>query len=114
MQKNIEDIQVGDPIIYYDQSKGYVSGNKLPHNAILKRVTAIQKHIYQDADLITITTETGLKSTYTNNHRTFVRFNRPMNKNPYIVYLMCNNENRFRVGTIPLYYTGNASKTINS
>lgn len=114
LQKNIEDIQVGDPIIYYDQSKGYVSGNKLPHNAILKRVTAIQKHTYQDADLITITTETGLKSTYTNNHRTFVRFNRPMDKNPYVVYLMCNNEGRFRVGTIPLYYTGNASRTINS
>lgn len=114
LQKNIEDIQIGDPIIYYDQSKGYVSGNKLPHNAILKKVTAIQKHRYQDADLITITTETGLKSTYTNNHRTFVRFNRPMDKNPYVVYLMCNDDGRFRVGTIPLYYTGNASRTINS
>lgn len=114
LQKNIEEVEVGDPIIYYDQSQGYVSGNKLPHNAILKKVLEVQKHTYQNADLITIKTENGLQSSYTNNHRTFVRFNRYMNENPYIVYLMCNSDYRFRIGTIPLYYTGNTSKTVNS
>lgn len=112
IQKNIEDIQIGDPIVYYDQKQGYVSGSKLPHNAIIKTVTDIQSYEYKNDYLITITSEKGLKSSYTSNHRTFVRFNRPQDQEVHAVYLMCDENNRFRVGKIPLFYTG-ANKSSN-
>ena len=104
LEKNIEDIQVGDPVVYYDQAMGRVSGDHLSSSSKIRRVTAVQEHDYCDADLITITTESGLQSSYTNNHRTFVRFNRFLDRAPYVVYLMCNDEYRFRIGIIPLYY----------
>lgn len=113
VEKNIEDLEIGEPIVFYDQSKGYVSGSDLPYNAIIKTVLEKQEHEYKNNYLITIETESGLKSSYTANHRTFVRFNRPSNKEAHVVYLMCNSEYRFRVGKIPLYYTSTA-KTNNS
>ena len=111
--KNIEDLEVGDPVVFYDQSQGYVSGTKLPHNAILKRVEKVEKYLYKNDYLITIQSESGLKSTYTSNHRTFVRFNRPQDKEAHAVYLMCDNRGRFRVGKIPLFYNGQTSKNKN-
>ena len=111
--KNIEDLKVGDPIVYYDQSQGYISGTKLPHNAKLKRILNIEKYLYKNDYLITIRSETGLESSYTSNHRTFVRFNRPQDKEAHVVYLMCDNRGRFRVGKIPLFYTGATNKSSN-
>ena len=113
IEKNIEDVEIGDPVVFYDQSQGYVSGGGLPHNAIIKKVTNIQHYSYKNDYLITITSENGLKSTYTSNHRTFVRFNRPKDKEAHAVYLMCDKNNRFRVGKIPLFYTGKTDKSDN-
>lgn len=113
IEKNIEDVEIGDPVVFYDQAKGYVSGGGLPHNAIIKKVTNIQHYSYKNDYLITITSENGLKSTYTSNHRTFVRFNRPQDKEAHAVYLMCDKNNRFRVGKIPLFYTGKTNKSSN-
>ena len=113
IEKNIEDVEIGDPIVFYDQAQGYVSGGGLPHNAIIKKVTNVQHYSYKNDYLITITSENGLKSTYTSNHRTFVRFNRPQDKEAHAVYLMCDKNNRFRVGKIPLFYTGKTDKSSN-
>ena len=113
IEKNIEDVEIGDPVVFYDQAQGYVSGGGLPHNAIIKKVTNIQHYSYKNDYLITITSENGLKSTYTSNHRTFVRFNRPQGKEAHAVYLMCDKNNRFRVGKIPLFYTGKTDKLSN-
>ena len=113
IEKNIEDVEIGDPVVFYDQAQGYVSGGGLPHNAIIKKVTNIQHYSYKNDYLITITSENGLKSTYTSNHRTFVRFNRPQDKEAHAVYLMCDKNNRFRVGKIPLFYTGKTNKSSN-
>lgn len=113
IEKNIEDVEIGDPVVFYDQAQGYVSGGGLPHNAIIKKVTNIQHYSYKNDYLITITSENGLKSTYTSNHRTFVRFNRPQGKEAHAVYLMCDKNNRFRVGKIPLFYTGKTDKSDN-
>lgn len=113
IEKNIEDVEIGDPVVFYDQAKGYVSGGGLPHNAIIKKVTNVQHYSYKNDYLITITSENGLKSTYTSNHRTFVRFNRPQGKEAHAVYLMCDKNNRFRVGKIPLFYSGKTDKSDN-
>lgn len=107
----IEEIEVGTPIVYYDQGQGYVSGSKLPHNALLKTVKDIQKHTYMNDYLITIETENGLKSSYTSNHRTFVRFNKK--EGYHVVYLMCDSNYRFRVGKIPMFYSGKTDRTCN-
>lgn len=98
--KNIEDVQVGDSVIYYDSSSGRCSGktSKVP-NAIIKKIEQIETHITQEP-IITITTENGLSSSYTPEHRTYVRLHNDINK--HAVYLMCDSNYRFRVGKIQL------------
>lgn len=97
--KNIEDVEIGDSVVYYEPEKGRACGlgNKA-HNAINKKVTNIQKS--HSKHLIKITTKDGLTSSYTPNHRTFVRLQ--SNYDKHVVYLMCDNNYRFRIGKIPL------------
>lgn len=98
--KNIEDVQVGDSVIYYDSSSGRCSGKTSKvHNAIIKKIEQIETHITQEP-IITITTENGLSSSYTPEHRTYVRLHNDINK--HAVYLMCDSNYRFRVGKIQL------------
>ena len=105
--KNIEDIKVGDIMVYYDSDQGYCSGNKLPHNAKKKIVTNTACRDFVNDYLITVTTEEGRVSSYTPNHRTYVRLN--VLENKHVVYLMCDNNYRFRVGKIPLCRDKNSS-----
>lgn len=107
----IEKIEVGTPIVFYDQKQGYVSGTKTPHNALLKTVQEVQKHSYSDNYMIKITSANGQTSQYTANHRTFVRFNKKPDH--HVVYLMCDNNYRFRVGKVPMFYSGKSDKTQN-
>lgn len=98
--KNIEDVQIGDSVIYYDSSSGRCSGKTSKvHNAIIKKIEQIETHITQEP-IITITTENGLSSSYTPEHRTYVRLHNDINK--HAVYLMCDSNYRFRVGKIQL------------
>ena len=106
-EKNIEDVKIGDPIVFYDSAQGYCSGIGTPHNALLKKVVNIQSRDFCNEELITITSENGLQSSYTPNHRTFVRFNKIPNK--HVVYLMCDDNYRFRVGKIPLFHNSNTN-----
>lgn len=99
--KNIENVQVGDSIVYYDQKQGYACGlTGISHNAIHKHITAISHREYNNDFLITITSSEGKQSSYTSNHRTFIKLNNIGEK--HIVYLMCDSNYRFRVGKIGL------------
>ena len=99
--KNIEDIEIGDSVCWYDPNKSFLCGpTTKAHNAIEKRVTQISYRDFVDDNLITIVTEKGETSTYTPNHRTYVKLNDNTEYNE-AVYLMCNREGRFRVGKIP-------------
>ena len=98
--KNIEEVDVGDSVVYYDSNGGRCSGlTSKSGNSIIKKVQAIETH-FTDERIITITTKNNLYSSYTPGHRTYVRIHNK--ENLHTVYLMCDNNYRFRVGKIQL------------
>ena len=98
---NIEDIQVGDSLVYYDRKQGYLSGlTSKSANCVHKRVLQTSCTEYRNDYLVTVTTNEGNRSSYTSGHRTFVKLNQLANK--HVVYLMCDKNYRFRVGKIAL------------
>ena len=105
--KNIEDITPGDSILYYDTQRAYASGMKLNASAKEKKVLKTAFREFVNDNLITITTESGLQSTYTPNHKTYVKVSGCEDK-IHAVYLMCDNNYRFRVGKIPFAASKNA------
>ena len=98
--KNIEDIRPGDSVIWYDNNKSYLSGVNVQANSVEKKVLRTSVRDFVNEELITITTENGLKSQYTPNHICFTRLKK--GEYNHAVYLMCDSNNRFRVGKIPL------------
>jgi len=98
--KNIEDISPGDSVIWYDNNKSYLSGINVRANSVEKKVLRTSVRDFVNEELITITTENGLKSQYTPNHICFTKLKR--GEYNHAVYLMCDSNNRFRVGKIPL------------
>lgn len=100
-EKNIEEIKIGDEIVYYENENGRASGIKNSYNAKHKYVKNICEQEYKDDFLITVDTENGYKSSYTSNHRTFIKM-RTDTEYEHCVYLMCDDNNRFRVGKIAL------------
>lgn len=107
--KNIEDVKVGDSIVWYDANKSYVSGIKTQTSSVEKKVEKISCRDFINDNLITITTENNNKSTYTPNHITFVKIN--PSEYQHAVYLMCDENYRFRIGKIPFYR--NREKGVN-
>ena len=102
IEKKIEDIKVGDSVVWYDNSKSFISGpSTKAWNAIEKKVEKISCRDFVNDNLITIKTENGNMSKYTPNHITFVK----LNKSDYChaVYLMCDKNYRFRIGKIPFF-----------
>lgn len=97
--KNIEDVQVGDSVVWYDNTKSYVSGIKVSYNSIEKRVLKTASRDFVNDDLITITTENGQKTKYTPNHIGYIKLHE--SEYNHAVYLMCDSNNRFRIGKIP-------------
>lgn len=95
-EKNIEEIKIGDQIIAYNNGTGYIQGG-LANNARKIYINNIEYHDTNEP-LITIKTKKGLSSSYTPGHicignlRNYKEYN-------YLVYLMCDKDNRFRVGT---------------
>lgn len=95
-EKNIEEIKIGDQIIAYNNETGYIQGG-LANNARKIYINNIEYHDTNEP-LITIKTKKGLSSSYTPGHicignlRNYKEYN-------YLVYLMCDKDNRFRVGT---------------
>ena len=100
VEKNIEDIRPGDSVIWYDNNKSYLSGINVQANSVEKKVLRTSVRDFVNEELITITTENGLKSQYTPNHICFTKLKK--GEYNHAVYLMCDSNNRFRVGKIPL------------
>lgn len=74
IEKNIEDIEIGDDIVWYNSKAGHCSAlNATAHNAIHKRVLDKQKRTINNEFLITIESESGLKTSYTENHRAYIK-----------------------------------------
>lgn len=111
-EKNIEDIEVGDEVVYYNIRSAYISGLS-GRNQTYKPIRVTKKACwdYSDGDLITITTESGIQTSYTPNHIAYIKLHKT--EYEHVVYLMCNNENRFRIGKIN-FYNFNNSTHINS
>ena len=98
--KNIEDVEVGDSVVYYVPSGGRCCGlSDKPGNSIVKKVEKIESHMTTEP-IITIKTEKGKQSSYTLGHRTYVRLH--SNADKHAVYLMCDKNYRFRIGNISL------------
>lgn len=102
IEKNIENIEIGDDIVWYNSKAGHCSAlNATAHNAIHKRVLDKQKRTINNEFLITIESESGLKTSYTENHRAYIKM-RCDTQYEHLVYLMCDDNFRFRVGKILL------------
>ena len=100
-EKNIEDILPGDEIVWYDNTNGRCCGLNNSYNAVHKYVQNIESHDISTGIITTVTTEDGLTSKYTENHRTFIKM-RDDTQYEHCIYLMCDNTYRFRVGKIAL------------
>lgn len=97
-EKNIEDLQIGDNVMSYDSSGGRISGgtayNSKPN--IVEKISS--RELSDEEELIEVHSEDGKISRYTGNHKTFAMLNRYDEYN-FITYLMCDKNDRFRVGT---------------
>lgn len=103
--KNIEDISVGDDIVWYENKTGRCSSlNTKAYNTKHKHVLEVSKREFKEDYLMTITTDNNYTSSYTPNHRVFMSM-KPDTEYQHTVYLMCDANNRFRVGKIPLFGT---------
>ena len=110
--KNIEDVVVGDKVITYNQSCSgyypyYKEGSKYGFE-----VTKVSER-YVDKT-IRITTENGLTSEYSYNHICYAKFNRELCAGKYALYLMCNEDDMWRIGKTQLYKNNNGEKGVSS
>lgn len=92
-EKNIEDIEVGDKLITYSKTKSFQGGKV--HNAKNYQVLETEHHFCNEP-LVKITLENGKSSIYSPEHICIVNLT-DIQEN-YLVYLMCDANNRFRVG----------------
>jgi hypothetical protein len=98
--KKIENIEIGDRLVSYSHENGGITG--CGPMAKGYPVTQKQEFLYSNDYLITITTESGKKSSYTANHLAVVNFDLNTEYNE-ITYLECDDNGNFRVGTSQLY-----------
>lgn len=104
--KNIEDVSVNDKVVtYLDKSackfKGFKYTNNKP-NIYASRITAVERHKHQ-GNVITIYTKNGNKSSYTPEHLCYAKFNDKKCEGKYVLYLMCNEKNMWRIGITKLF-----------
>lgn len=101
--KNIEDVVPGDNIVYYIPHDGYMSGISLPSTSVGKVVLKTASREFVNDELITLVTENNLITRYTPNHIGYIKLHQC--EYNHAVYLMCDNNNRFRIGKIPFTCT---------
>jgi superfamily I DNA/RNA helicase len=104
-EKNIEDIEIGDTVICYDKAHGHVFGGSTK-NALNMKVLNKSSRILKNEKLIKVYTVDGHSSIYTYNHRTITNLCR-FDEYNYLTYLMCDKNNRFRVGVSQFKNTNN-------
>lgn len=97
--KNIEDLKVGDEVLSYNLKEGHYSASTRKGRG--KKILDISEHC--ENELIQITTENGLKSSYTKNHRCLAKIHYEGNEDKSVVYIMRNAENQYRVGSTKLF-----------
>lgn len=101
-EKNIEDIKVGDKLITYSKTKSFQGGKV--HNARNYQVLETEHHFCNES-LVKITLENGKSSIYSPEHICIVNLTNIQEN--YLVYLMCDENNRFRVGKSQFTCNGN-------
>jgi DNA helicase-2/ATP-dependent DNA helicase PcrA len=101
--KNIEDLEIGDRVVSYNQSEGRYYKDSLKGNNG-KEIMDIS--IHNTDSLITILTKNGKESSYTKNHRCFARIHYENNNSKSVVYIMENAKGQFRVGSTRLFTDG--------
>lgn len=92
-EKNIEELVGGEQIIAYNRHGGIQGG--IAHNSKRIFISEIQEREITEP-LIKVTLENGATTSYTFGHKCIA--NLQNNTNNYLVYLMCDSNNRFRVG----------------
>ena len=96
IEKNIEDVNVGDRVVTYRRKESYFKGYNT--NILYgSKVTNIEHH--NENEIITIKTQNGLESSYTPSHICYARINENKSSGKYILYLMCNENGMYRIGT---------------
>lgn len=99
-EKNIENLVEGEYLMTYDLADGGVRGGKKS----TYEGGRIEKIAHRDIEeeIISITTEDNFTSKYTNNHICMVKLN-GKSELIHAVYLMCDDNYRFRIGKIPFF-----------
>lgn len=108
IEKNIEDLEVGDKVVSYEPRKksgfyGFLPTSNLyeRYNKSCAEVLEVEHH-WAITDMYTIKGGKYL-SRYTFNHKCMAKFNLENSNGAFIVYLMQKNGN-FRVGIYPLFH----------
>ncbi len=101
--KNIEDLKIGDKVITYcDKSKSCFKGYNNSFRNMASNVMNIETHCH-NGEIITIKTENNLKTHYTPDHLCYAKFNEENCKGKYVLYLMCKNDDMWRIGVTKLF-----------
>lgn len=116
--KNIEDIEIGDKVIEYSTDLGLFRSNLIKYgkdnsfvganskganNPNKQSFEVVDKQNFYTDEIIKIKLENGLESSYTNNHRCYVKFNEKTTQNATCLYLMERMDGYFRIGTVKMY-----------
>lgn len=127
--KNIEDLEFGDRVVQYSTERGDLMGvvscggigNELVQKGAKRQshsasfignstkgnpkvaYTVIDKQEFYVDKLIKITTADGHSSSYTTNHKTYVKFNRKRTQEAVCLYLMERYDGLFRIGKVHMY-----------
>ena len=102
-EKNIEDIEVGDRVMTYNESETgvYTYYKKLPK--VNKGCMVIGKSERFVDKTFKIYTENGLCSEYSENHICYAKFDRKKCEGKYVVYLMKNECGMWRIGKSKMF-----------
>lgn len=95
-ERNIEDVKIGDNIVTYRRREAYFKGYNT--NILYgSKVSNIESH--HETEIIKIKTENGLESSYTPSHICYAKINEKNSVGKYLLYLMCNKDGMYRIGT---------------
>ena len=98
-EKNIEDIKPGDKVI------GYIHTSQETYFTDTEDIEVEDIQQLKAQKLYKITLENGLTSSYTYNHKCYVKIKDNFDEG-YLVYLMRNSEGYYRVGKTKMYSNG--------
>jgi len=101
VEKNIEDLVVGDKVVTYSSKGSHFRG--LVDKNYSGEVLEISGREIKE-NLIKITTDSGKTSTYSHNHTCLVSLNKESEK--YTVLYLMEKDGKFRIGTCKVFYNG--------